>query len=409
MKNLIKLIVLVAGLLYANVFNAQHTPYKVYDTTPVIIQQPYLVDPAETGITIAWLTDSECQSKIVYGEKGKGLLHTAEKQINGLIPVDTKHTIRITNLKPGTTYEYKVMSRMVVKLKPYWPDMGNWVESAVYTFTTFSKKKPGATFSVITDTHENIPNIQNLLKMVDWPNTDFFVQTGDALNSAESEKQMFRNWLSPIASGLGSQVPFIYARGNHDLRGPFARSWYDYMPNHTGKFYFATNHGPAHFIILDTGEDKPDSTNVYSGLNNLKEYRKEELSWFKNHVATDPSVKGAPFRIVLMHDPQWGWMEEGETAKWTQTANSANINLIFAGHEHRFKRINPGEADGNKFTILVLGQKQIAHVKVNNEFISVEVRDQENKVVDAFQINRSGKLKELTEAAAVRNNKSGRN
>lgn len=375
--------------------NAQHSPYKVYDTKPVILQQPYLIDPSETGMTAAWLTDTDCQSIIVYGEDEQSLKGTAAMQVNGLIPVDTRHHIRINNLKPGTKYYYKVLSRRVVRLNAYWPDMGKWVESPVYSFTTFDKRKPEISFSYITDTHENVSWIKSLMSLVDWDNTDFFVQTGDALNWAEGETQLFRNWLSPIAEGLQSRVPFVYARGNHDLRGPFARNWYNYIPNQTGRFYFATDHGPAHFIVLDTGEDKPDSTSVYAGLNNLKEYRKQEYAWFKNHTETSASVKNASFRIILMHDPGWGWMENGEHAAWTKLANESKINLVLAGHYHKFRRINPGEGKGNQFPILVLGQKQIAHIKINANAIIIDVRDQDNKVVDLFEINKRGEIKSL--------------
>lgn len=94
------------------------------------------------------------------------------------------------------------------------------------------------------------------------------------------------------------------------LWGPFARNLFDYIPIHEGRYYYARDHGPAHFIILDSGEDKPDSTNVYAGLNRLKEYREMEYEWFKNHLETNESVKNSPFRIVLMHDPRWGWVDD---------------------------------------------------------------------------------------------------
>lgn len=395
MPNILKYSYLLLFLTGARFATAQHTPYKVYDTKAVILQAPYLIDPSDSAITIAWLTDTDCQSKVVYGKKGEGLNQTATRQVNGLVPVDTKHHIRITGLEPGAEYEYKVLSRRVVRLNPYWPDMGKWAESPVYSFTTFNKKKNDIAFSYITDTHENVSDIRTLLKMVDWGKTDFFVQSGDALNWVENEGQLFKSWLTPIASGLHQAIPFIYTRGNHDLRGPFARTLYDYIPNHTGKFYYATDHGPAHFIILDTGEDKPDSTSVYAGLNNLAEYRKEEFAWFKNHLATSQNLKEAPFKIILMHDPQWGWLEDGESAKWTALANSAGVNLILSGHYHRFKRFNPGESGGNKYPILVLDQKQIAHISVSRSFITVEVRDAENKRVDAFQVTRNGEVKDL--------------
>jgi len=45
----------------------------------------------------------------------------------------------------------------------------------------------------------------------------------------------------------------------------FARELEKYFttPNES-RFYYSRNDGPAHLIVIDTGEDKPDSTNVYA-------------------------------------------------------------------------------------------------------------------------------------------------
>lgn len=370
---------------------AQHQPYPVHDTKAVITEDPYLTAPSETSIMVNWVTDTPSHSKILYGKKGEELDKVAEVQEHGMRPVETKHAIPIKDLEPGQTYQYKVLSRRVVDLKPYWPEMGDWVESDEYSFTTLDKNKSKIAFSSITDTHEHVDWINGLMELVDWDKTDFFVQTGDALDYVESEKQLFQNWLSPIAKNLKQTVPFVYARGNHDLRGPFARNWLDYIPSEEDRFYFARNHGPVHFLILDSGEDKADSTNVYAGLNNLKEYRAEEYEWFKDHVENSSSLKEAPFRIVFMHDPGWGWMEEGEAEKWTELANKAGIDLIITGHWHRFKRIEKGE-QGNDYPILVVGQKEIAHVEATDEKITIDVRDIENEQIDSFEIDKEGNI-----------------
>src|SRR5690625_863569 len=96
--------------------SAQHQPYPVHETKSVIMQDPYLIDPSETGMTVAWKTDTPAHSKVVYGKEGEELNKTAENQEHGLLKVGTMHTVRIENLEPGTTYQYKVMSRRVVKL-----------------------------------------------------------------------------------------------------------------------------------------------------------------------------------------------------------------------------------------------------------------------------------------------------
>src|SRR5690606_20662738 len=127
-------VIIIVSFFVSYQLKAQHEPYPVYDTKSVIIQEPYLTDPSETGITVVWKTDTPGHSKVMYAKAGSDTLdQIAEMHENGLLPVGTLHTIRIKGLKPGTTYKYKVMTRRVIKLKPYWPEMGNWVESPVYS------------------------------------------------------------------------------------------------------------------------------------------------------------------------------------------------------------------------------------------------------------------------------------
>lgn len=170
--------------------------------------------------------------------------------------------------------------------------------------------KPEISFSAITDIHESNQRINAFMDLIDWKQTDFLAHTGDAYHYLSSEDQVFGSFLGSIAKGLKQEKPLVCVRGNHELRGPFARNLFDYIPIYEGRYYYARDHGPAHFIILDSGEDKPDSTNVYAGLNRLKEYREIEYEWFKNHLETNESVKNSPFRIVLMHDPRWGWVDD---------------------------------------------------------------------------------------------------
>ncbi len=370
-------------------------PYPVKDIKPVILQDPYIIDPSETGITVAWLTDSASQSQVVYWEDGKlATKKVAVRQEHGLLAVGTFQWVKLSNLTPGETYKYKIRSRRVLKIRPYWPVMGKWVESGTYSFTTFDRSKEEIHFSSISDTHEDVERIKKLMNLVDWQQTDFFLHTGDALNYVVNQKQIFSRFLSPIADGLHQNIPFVYVRGNHDLRGPYARHWFDYFPYHSGNFYFSFNDGPAHFIVLDSGEDKPDSTNVYAGLNDLTDYRAQEYQWFKHHVEHNSAFKNAPFQILLMHDPRWGWVD-GQEEKWTKLANEAGIDLVISGHWHRFKRINPGGKAGNDYPILIVGQQDVAHFEVTDDYIKVVVENLEKETVDAFKIDREGNVIEL--------------
>ena len=101
------------------------------------------------------------------------------------------------------------------------------------------------------------------------------------------EEHLFRAWLRPTTEPLAHSKSLFFVRGNHELRGPFARRLLDYVPTPEGRFYYARDAGPVHLIVLDTGEDKPDDTNVYAELNLTVPYRAEELAWFQDHVKTE--------------------------------------------------------------------------------------------------------------------------
>jgi len=371
---------------------AQSEPYKVFETKPVITEGPYLVGLSGTSVSVVWMTDAPSHSKVRVW-KFSDLAQAAspaqpiefEPQVNGLAPVGVRHVVTLTGLAPGTTYSYQAVSTRVVKLKAYWPDKGLATESKQSTFTTLDARKPTTSFSAITDTHEDTARIGKLMKMVDWTSTDALVHLGDAFDWLDSEEQLFRKWLTPIVAGLGPGKPLLYARGNHELRGPFARNLFDYVPTPEGRFYYARDLGPVHLLVLDTGEDKPDNTNVYADLNKTIPYRAAEFAWLREHVQTNARLKSAPFRVVAMHQPRWGWLEGGN-APWISLANDARVDLVIAGHNHRFSYDAPN-AD-HAYHLLVVGQDQLARVEATMSELKVTVTGTDGVVVRTVVIPR---------------------
>jgi predicted phosphodiesterase len=332
-----------------------------------------------------WTTDTPSHSEVRYGV-GYQLNGRADAARHGLLPVGTVHAIRVTGLVPGRTYNYRAVSTRVVKLKAYWPEKGLSVESATSRFTTFDRNKATASFTVVSDTHEDVPRVNALMQAVDWKNTDFLVHDGDAFDWLDTEDQLFAKWLDPIGRGLAHAKPLVFARGNHETRGPFARQLFSYLPVEGGEFYSAREAGPMHLLVLDTGEDKADSTNVYARLNRAEPYLAAELQWFADHARTTPRFASAPFRVVLMHQPNWGFMADG-AAKWRALANETGVDLVISGHTHRFARRDAG-TNGAGFTQLVLGQDQLARVVAYTDSIRVVVESSKGERVDAFTIPR---------------------
>jgi acid phosphatase type 7 len=382
---------------------AQQQPFVVHDTKPVITHGPYLVDPSETAVTVVWITDTPSHALVRFGEARDGddaaLDREAESRSHGLLDVATRHVVRLSGLMPGRTYRYQVVATRVVKLNAYWPEKGLPTAGPVRTFRTFDRAQASTTFSVITDTHEDVARINALMQRIDWKTSEFLAQTGDAFHWLDSEDQLFAKWLDPLNKALAGERPLVFARGNHEWRGPFARSLFDYLPTAEGRYYMARDVGPVHLLVLDSGEDKPDETNVYSRLNRSEPYLAEQLQWLGKHRESDPRMASAPFRVVLMHQPRWGSMppareragEPDGLARWIEAANAAGVDLVIAGHTHRFARVPPGSPgfEQARFMTVVVGQDQVATVRATADAIVVIVTTASGEVLDTITVRKT--------------------
>lgn len=363
-----------------------NAPYKVWDVTPAITMPPLLLDVSASSVVVEWMTDSDADGSVRYGERA--LDHTAVAEHDGLLDIGTFHRVLIDGLEPGRTYQYQVASRRVVVVKPYWPERGNTVRGETLRFTTLDPAHAVARFAVITDTHEQVSRIHSLLGEIRKTPEDFVAHLGDAVNWAASEQQLKDRFLAPTAADLGGSTPLLYVHGNHEYRGPFARQLGPYLHAQDDRYDYVRDDGPLHLIAVDTGEDKPDGTEVYAGLDDLRDYRREGLVRFGQALAAS-RTRTAPFTVILGHQPDWGWTG-GDSAKWTKLANAAHVDLFIAGHEHVFKFIKPGER-GNDFPILVVGQDQVAWVDADARTLRVRVTGSDGKLVDAFAIARKAK------------------
>jgi UDP-2,3-diacylglucosamine pyrophosphatase LpxH len=88
-----------------------------------------------------------------------------------------------------------------------------------------------------------------------------------------------------------------------------------------------------------------------------------------------------------MHQPSWGWLPDGADA-WVETANSAGVDLVIAGHHHRASYTPPGPDVEHSYHLLVVGQKQVARVDATAAELKVVVTDLEGTVVHTLAIPR---------------------
>lgn len=148
-------------------------------------------------------------------------------------------------------------------------------------------------------------------------------------------------------------------------------------PPRPGEAYYAFRQGPVFFLMLDCGEDKPDSDIRYYGLAATDAYRAQEAEWLRQVVASD-AYREAPLHVVFLHMVPGGkssWHGEQEIRRlFVPILNEAEVDVMLCGHYHRYGWIDDGSR-GTNFPILINSNRDKLVVKADRRGIDLEVID----------------------------------
>ena len=115
------------------------------------------------------------------------------------------------------------------------------------------------------------------------------------------------------------------------------------------------NWGDTRFVILDCGEDKPYTTQVYYGLNDFDGLRKEQATFLKTEL-NSPAFKEAAGKILIHHihlyHPRIHYNPCREL--WGDILAEAPFDICLNAHVHRFVYYPKGEI-GNNFPVVTGG------------------------------------------------------
>ena len=141
----------------------------------------------------------------------------------------------------------------------YKKEFGETAVSPFYTFKVPSASQKDFTALIFNDLHKHIPTLDALYGQVRDIPYDFVVFNGDCIDDPANEKEALYH-LAYLCGKVGaSHVPAFFLRGNHEIRNAYSiglRALFDYVGDKT---YGAFNWGDTRFVMLDCGEDKPDS------------------------------------------------------------------------------------------------------------------------------------------------------
>lgn len=371
---------------------ASNTNVEVLDSKHDFLTKPYLQAPTNDGITIMWLTNQLCLNWVEYGET-ENLGIKAQQCVHGMMNINSRiNTVTLTNLKPDTTYYYKVFSKQILDFQPYKITFGEIINSETYHFKTLNPKAKEVSWLVLNDIHDRPKSFGELIQLNQNKPYDFVFLNGDMFDYQTDENQIINHLLNPC-SLFSTEKPFMLVRGNHETRGKYSRNLLDYYYNYDKKEYYTFKMGPVFTIVLDTGEDKKDSHPVYGGTVNYDSYREEQAVWLEKQMKSK-AFKNAPFRVVMMHIPHYHSDEEHGTTECRRLFGPLfekyKIDLFVAGHTHEYGMFEPNKDHSYHFVIgggPETGIRTLIRIEANDKVLNLQMLNDSGKEIGLFQLN----------------------
>ena len=360
---------------------------------------PWVTAVGENEMTIVWTSTSRCMGWVEVAPDDGSSFYAVERpkfyeDFLGRHIVSEVHHIRLTNLKPGTVYRYRLFQQCIDDRGHSPIPLGRVTASNVYTrkpfaVRTFDKSKEEISFTMINDIHGRDDVMDTHTKGIPEAKPDFVVFNGDMASFMGSIADIEKDFMTRASKNFSSDFPIVYVRGNHEARGPGYSEFMNLFPSSTGTPSYSFVHGPAAFVVVDCGEDKPDSDIEYGGTAAYDAYREQIAEWLKKATSTE-EFKSAPVKIALMHIPfekSAGWWGNNELKRLLlPVLNEAGIDVMLSGHNHAYSFREKGSIDGNEFPILVNSNNDRVEVKVTKSAIKIVVKNLEGATIHEHTI-----------------------
>ena len=245
---------------------------------------------------------------------------------------DTVHKITVPQEKLDEAKAYSIHAEKMIYRGPFGGFKGKEI-CQEYTFRPVNSAD-GLVYYTMTDVHHARTGAVAAALSVE--NLDFLVILGDSVGMVEYEKDVqFSNLLAHDVTG--GQIPVVYARGNHEIKGAYAEELYKYVGSKNESFYYWFTLSDVFGITLDLGEDHDEGWWEYYGTDRFASYHKEQTQFLQELAETKP-YEGYNYTLVACHIPiQFVNSRKDHVdvkADWTQLLNQIQPDLAVYGHQH---------------------------------------------------------------------------
>jgi hypothetical protein len=268
--------------------------------------KPYLQLPAPDGMTIMWETTEPLPGLVEYGPT----------EALGMVKHETRpgrlHQVRLSGLRPGTRYCYRVRSGELV--------------SAISTFRTAPPPGTGRwRLALYGDSRSNPPIHRLVVEQIARHDVDLILHTGDIVLNGKNYELWRREFFDPLAPIAGS-VPWVSTIGNHEAD---AANYFSYVALPGNERYYGFDYANAHIVCLDSngwiekGRDSP------------------QYQWMERHLK---APRTATWTFVAFHHPLFSAHARRpiNSLRWDWAPlfldPECRVDGVLTGHDHFYAR-----------------------------------------------------------------------
>lgn len=260
---------------------------------------------------------------------------------------DKVHKIEIPQPVLDEAGGYTICAKQMIYRGPFGGYTGDTIRQD-YEFRPVDSSD-GLNHIALSDVHEAVDAAVKAATGRD--DTDFIILLGDLVSMVETEADA--QLANELAHGITKgEIPVIYARGNHEIKGEYAEVLYKYVGSKNQDYYYTVTLGgdEVFAVVMDMGEDHEDDWWEYYGTARFDLYRGKQTEMLQN-ILTDGDYENYRYRMALCHIPivyvdKHGYFEEFRN-EWTALLNEMDIDLYLGGHKHVLWPFIPGQVEPN--------------------------------------------------------------
>lgn len=269
--------------------------------------------------------------------------------VNGILRSNTVvHKVIVPMEVLDKAKSYTVCVRNIIDRKPYFPEIEP-VQEHTYEFRPV-KRDGNVRAYHIADAHNWAEGPIAAAKT--YGAIDFLILNGDIPDHSGTVENCIT--IYELASAITSgNIPIVFARGNHDMRGLFAEKFGEHTPTDNGKSYYTFRLGNIWGMILDCGEDKVDEHEEYGGTICCHQFREDETEFIKDVIFRadrEYLEEEITHKLIICHNPfTFKYrdpfdIEHDTYQEWTKLLNEyIRPDAIICGHVHRLEIVRKGD------------------------------------------------------------------